>query len=365
MQELFKKDMSKAAKLVLDGTVTATVPTMEEMVDYWSPILTEPSLPIEQEEGPAVQNNNLLMIANPVSCEEILSNEVPLGSSPGLDNISSRQWRSVPVVLRALYYNIIILVGGFSEDQLMSRTVFVPKKDGSSSPSEFRPISVASVVVRQLHKVFASRLLKANLIDERQRGLRDGCAENVIVLSAALKDAKVNLKQLHVYSLDVAKAFDSVSRYGVRSTLRSLGLPESFVGYVDSTYAKSSTVLEVRGDRSRPILVSRGVRQSDTLSSLIFAMVVDRVLSTLPSEIGYCIGSLSNNALAYGDDIVLIAASSLGMQKLLRSAEEEAGKYGLVFNPSKCMAMSILVDGKNKKYKISTEPRFKINGGVI
>ena len=38
----------------------------------------------------------------------------------------------------------------------------------------------ASVVVQQLHKFYVAR---ANIIDERQRGLRDGCAENVIVLN--------------------------------------------------------------------------------------------------------------------------------------------------------------------------------------
>ena len=78
-----------------------------------------------------------------------------MGSGP--DKIADRQWRSIPVVLQALFYNVLLAVGGFTEDLLLSRTVFVPKKDGSSTPVEFRPISVSSVVVRQLHKVHAAR----------------------------------------------------------------------------------------------------------------------------------------------------------------------------------------------------------------
>ena len=43
MQQLWESDMTKAAKLVLDGDVRATVPSMEGTVDLWIPILTAPS----------------------------------------------------------------------------------------------------------------------------------------------------------------------------------------------------------------------------------------------------------------------------------------------------------------------------------
>ena len=62
--------------------------------------------------------------------------------------------------------------------------------------------------------------MRANLADKRQRGLRDGCAENVIVLGTLLKDAKNNLKYANVASLDVAKAFDSGSHYALLGTRR-------------------------------------------------------------------------------------------------------------------------------------------------
>lgn len=262
MQELFKKDMSRAAKLVLDGPVQAEMPSVANMVEFWTPILTAPSVPSGQQD--TVQESECLQwIAAPVCGREIRENEIPLSSAAGLDNISSRQWRSVPVVLRMIFYNIILLLGVFPSELLISRTVFIPKKDGSSTPSEFRPVSVASVVVRQLHKILAARLMKANLVDERQRGMHDGCAENVLVLSTALRDAKDRLRQLHIVSLDVAKAFDSISHHAITSTLRELGLPELLVRYIESTYRDSRTILQVRDQESDPIGVTRGVRQGD------------------------------------------------------------------------------------------------------
>ena len=245
MQQLWEKDMSNAAKLVFVGDVSATVPSMEEMVYFWTSILTTPSKKIEPEAGPVQESTELRWKAAPITCKEIQGTEVPLRSASGPDKITGRQWRSVPVVLRALFYNTLLAVSGFTEDLLLSRTVFVPKKDGSSTPAEFRPISVASVVVRQLHKVYAARLMRANLVDERKRGLCDGCAESVIVLATVLKDAKVNLKYAHVASLDIAKAFDSVSHHALLDTWRGLGLPGTFVDYMGTVFRSSKTVLEV------------------------------------------------------------------------------------------------------------------------
>ena len=69
-------------------------------------------------------------------------------------------------MVQALFYNTLLGVGGFTEDLLLSRTVFVPKKDGSLIPAEFKPISVASFIVIQLHKVYAVRFMRAHLIDK-------------------------------------------------------------------------------------------------------------------------------------------------------------------------------------------------------
>uniref|UniRef100_A0ABD2W7Y3 Reverse transcriptase domain-containing protein n=1 Tax=Trichogramma kaykai TaxID=54128 RepID=A0ABD2W7Y3_9HYME len=348
MQELFGSKLSAAAKLVLDGPIRSVFPSMEEMVSIWEPILTTPSK--ELDGVTAVEDRDLQWIVDPVSMRELLACEMPFSSAPGPDSITSRQWRSIPISLRALFLNVILALGGFPSHRLLSRTIFIPKKDGSSLPSEFRPISVSSVVVRHLHKVFASRLMRANLVDERQRGMHVGCAENITVLSTILRDAKSSLKELHVVSLDVAKAFDSVSHHAITSTLKRLGLPSAFVRYIEDTYRNSSTVLTIKRSKSEPIRVTRGVRQGDPLSSLLFSLVVDRVLTSLPSSVGYHLGEHKIDALVYADDIMLFSSSILGTKEMLRTAGDEASKYGLQFNAAKCIAMSILIAAVGRRH---------------
>ena len=337
---------------------------MEEMVDFWTPILTMPSKEIDTELGPSQENPELQWIAVPITCKEMQDAEVPLKSASRPEKITSRQWRSVLVVFRALFYNTLLAVKGFTEDLLLSRMVFVPKKDGSSIPAKIRPFSDASVVVRQLHKVYAVRLMRANFVDERQRGLRDGCADNMIVLSTVLKDAKENL-YAHVASLNVAKAFDNVSHHALLDILQMLGLPRSFVEYVGTVYRSSATVLEVSREWSQPIMVTKGVRQGAPLHTLLFSMVIGRFLKRLLSEVAYIIRENKINGLAYADDIILYASTAEGMRRLLTVAEREAARVGLEFNPNRCVAMSILINGGLKKYKITTEHLFTIAGWPI
>ena len=49
MHQLWEKYMTKAAKLVLDGDIRATILSKEEMVHSWAPILTTPSKEVEPE----------------------------------------------------------------------------------------------------------------------------------------------------------------------------------------------------------------------------------------------------------------------------------------------------------------------------
>ena len=91
-------------------------------------------------------------------------------------------------------------------------------------------------------------------------------------------------------------------------------------------------------------------------------MVVDRFLKRLPSEVGYAIRETKINGLAKADDIVLHASTSEGMRRLLTVAEREVAKK---FNLNKCVAMSILTNGKLKKSKITKKQLFTIAGGPI
>lgn len=364
MQTLFQRNPGLAASRVLDGRNESRSPDLSEMTEFWEPILRERSAE-HRAIGPASEKSELRSVWGPIEREELLFSAPPLNTAAGPDGITARQWRSVSPPVIALLYNIILRRGSFPASMLESRTIFLPKKRQSVNPADFRPISIASVVVRQLHKILTMRLRRANLVDERQRCMEDGCAENITVLASLLDDARHSLRELHVVSLDCAKAFDSISHHAIDATLREYGLPAGFVQYIARTYSNSSTRLEVGRRRSEPIKVNRGVRQGDPLSTLIFCLCFDRVTRALLPHIGYDFHSTRINALLYADDAFLVATTAPGMDILLRSAEESAGEMGLTFNTSKCTALSLVPSGKEKKLKVITTPTFRTSQGFI
>ena len=126
-------------------------------------------------------------------------------------------------------------------------------------------------------------------------------------------------------------------------------------------YRSSETVLEVSRERSQQL---QYLEESDMVTPFhcSFHHGVDRVLKSLPSDVEHTIRETKINGLAYADDIVLYASTAEGMRRLLTVAEREVAKE---FNLNKCVAMSILTNGKLKKYKITTQQLFTIAGGPI
>ena len=161
----------------------------------------------------------------------------------------------------------------------------------------------------------------------------------------------------------MAKAFDSVSHSAISAVLGRAGLPRGFVNYVREIYTSSLTVFEVGGVRSERLRVNTGVRQGDPLSTVLFCLLIDEVLRSVPVDVGYEIGGCQVNALAYADDVLLVTSSRVGMRIALRRFEGEAATHGLSFNAAKCVALSIVPAGKQKKYKVLTDSQFQLSDG--
>jgi len=364
VQRLFRSQMSRIAREILDGAPVADVtPDVRQMAEHWGPFVAQASAPVEA--APRIPPKpELLGTWSPISCEEVAATNLPLNSAPGLDGISVRLWRAVPSSIKALLFNIVLHCGGFPASLLVSRTVFIPKGGVCSQPGDFRPISITSVAVRHLHKILAQRLRESRIVDLRQRCFDDGCGENVAVLASLLMDARSRRRELHAASLDFAKAFDSVSHGAITNALAGLGLPHGLIDYVGHVYAHSSTMFEVRGVRSELSGIGRGVRQGDPLSPVLFCLVVDVVMRPIPADVGYQLGEHRINSIAYADDVLLFAATKWGLQTSLRVVEDKAREMGLLFQGKKCSVLSLVPSGREKKIKIMTTPQFRLRDGT-
>ena len=87
--------------------------------------------------------------------------------------------------------------------------------------------------------------------------------------------------------------------------------------------------------------VCNGVKQGGNISPILFTIYSDQILMKLKSNGSGChIGSSFCGAVAYADDIVLLAPSKIALQDTLTVAASSGECLNLIFNPSKCQLLT-------------------------
>ena len=286
----------------------------------------------------------------------------------GLDKISRDDMRKLDPCALLAHFNLWLYVGYQPAEFRRSRTVLIPKVPDPSGPGEFRPIAISSYVSRVFHRLLAGRLSGLLEFNSRQRAFvkGDGIADNVFLLRCLLRDRCDALKPLSVAFLDVSKAFDSVSHASLLLAAERMGVPGPFISYLRSLYTEASTVLQVDGQLSSPMVQNRGVKQGDPLSPLLFNCVIDWALASLDPEMDVVAGEGPRlNHLAFADDVVIICQSSIGCQHLCRQFERALERCGLRLNADKSRTLRIAVNGKAKKWVCDPNPFLSLAGGVL
>ena len=83
-------------------------------------------------------------------------------------------------------------------------------------------------------------------------------------------------------------------------------------------YDESFAVVNVEGFRSSAFKIDEGIKQGGILSSFLFNFFLDDLLNRLLSmNIGALLGDVNASAIAYCDDILLLASNEGEMQKLI------------------------------------------------
>lgn len=143
-------------------------------------------------------------------------------------------------------------------------------------------------------------------------------------------------------------------------------LPVVFVRFLFVLYTNHSACVCWNAVYSRTFAIKNGVRQGGILSPTLFCIYIDELLIRLArSAVGCHIGSNFLGALAYADDITLIAPTPTAMRTLLRICDEFANEYFVTFNAkkTKCIYYSNLHCTPDDRVQL--KPSFFINSNAI
>lgn len=369
LQKLFSRNKKRTLQHILDpkGSMDTSPAFTADMFEFWERTYQGSG----RRELASIPSDTVGIVEGadrvwaPITEDDVKTSELERTTAAGPDGVTAGQWSRIPVDQRAMFYNILMAHGqvGVDPELIRARTVFIPKVDRPQSPDQFRPIGITSVIIRQLHRIFAKRLRAFHGFDDRQKAFcnADGTAENLLALKAVMDDAQRERSELHVISVDIRKAFDSASHSSVVDAIAAIGCPAPFVEYVKWVYDHATTSLQYGGHK-RKVKVINGVLQGDPLSPVVFNYLIDGALRALDGNIGYNLKGQTINCMAFADDIILVSGSIAGMSQNLSKLVGALSELGLDVNINKTHALSLIPTGKEKKVFISNKPSFHIDG---
>ncbi|CAF4523073.1 unnamed protein product [Rotaria sp. Silwood2] len=356
-QRLFKKDKSKLASEIFDGVDdSAAKPPMSVAHEYFRKIWEADTKDTGTLEYKASVGADVLL--GPITREEIAwaIDQTKNQTAVGPDHVSLSDVRSIAKNELWCAYNIWIGLRKIPESLKLNRTVLLPKgKDGLENIKNWRPITIASIILRIYNKILARRMQSVFRTSSKQTGFKpvNGVGQNVAILHNLLRHARTHKNNLFVCLLDVSKAFDSVPHTSIIRALARNGCPSEFIDIIKNEYENSYTALSCADGNSPLVYIKRGVKQGDPMSSILFNLVIDELFGIIGDRFGYELEGVGRvNARAFADDIALISGSEIGMQELLSTTEEFLSARGLELNVDKCIAIGLRKAGKVKKSQI-------------
>ena len=199
-------------------------------------------------------------------------------------------------------FNISIHQGNFPECWKTSSVVPIPKSACLSKATNYRLISLLSIVSKMLdrhfHQYITNHLNEYHPLSNKQWGFQSGKSTTTALLLVTNDwfQALEARQEVCSISFDLRKAFDSVPHRLLVDKLTSLGLDAHIISWITS-YMTNLKQHVVVGESSQDAPVLSGVPQGSVLGPLLLLVYIDDVSNILLSD-----GSILN---LYADDMLL------------------------------------------------------------
>ncbi len=286
--------------------------------------------------------------------EEIIRKKLKalkVGKSPGPDNIHPYVLHELHDVLAqplCLIFRHSVQNGKLPEEWKDAYISAIFKKGDRKEPSNYRPVSLTSVVCKVLESIIRDHLvahMKRNkLFSNKQFGFIQGRATTLQLLNVLDRWTEIIDKKgsIDVIYMDFQKAFDKVPHHRLVKKIESYGIKGDLLVWIKDFLRYRKQQVVVNGQKSRRMDVTSGIPQGSVLGPLLFVIFIN----DLPDAIENC------ETFMFADDTKLFRQVStkeeaLMLQSDLNRLETWSNDWLLKFHPQKCKVMTIGLGSKN------------------
>lgn len=247
-------------------------------------------------------------INDPFSLSELMQIITSLkpNSSPGPDGITYSMIKHLPqesVDHLLKIYNFIWTNRSYPRQWKKSLVIPILKQNSNKTdPKNYRPISLSNCLSKVLQKMVNQRLLwfleSNELLNKHQSGFRQGrsTTEQIINLESEIQTAFRYKQHLIAIFLDIEKAYDTVWKYNILSSMKEFGLEGNILHFAQNFLSNREFRVKTNDCISEPKVQENGVPQGEIFSVTLFLIAINKITRNMPKQI---------NISLFADDLVL------------------------------------------------------------
>jgi len=326
--------------------------TPKEAADHWAEVWSKPDVFKKSsiDDIPQVKPADDLEYTTEMLRERIRNAQN--WASAGPDKIHNYWWKWLTGTHDPLCKIGTEWLNGPGEEWVCTGdTCVIPKVIGAEAVDQYRPISTLNCMYKLLTGMVAD-VVWAKMVDEKlvapeqmaNRAKIRGTHEALLMDKTIVSDARRHNHPLWMVYYDFRRAFDNVSHTAALTLLERYGAPKNVVEWFRKNSKLWKTRIRVNGELSEEVRVRSGVFQGDSLSVVIFLLIMNVISKRIREAGGYKLGpktrsrrgGLVRSHLGFMDDAKTYAESEDQADAQEKAIVDAGRSVGLELNKSKC-----------------------------
>ena len=283
-------------------------------------------------------------------------NKIKINKTPGPDKISPKILKEASneiVKPLTLYFNKSINLGEVPDEWKLANVTPIFKKGDKSHPSNYRPISLTSVICKLMETIIRDNIVKHleqnNLLNDSQHGFRNkrSCLTNLLDFFYDIFKMYDESKAVDVIYLDFQKAFDKVPHKRLLAKIKAHGIDGKVYLWLKNWLSNRKQRVVINGKESDWLTVTSGVPQGSVLGPILFLIYINDIDNDLVCKIS-----------KFADDTKIGNKASTLLQRQqiqtdLNKLVEWADRWQMNFNINKCKVLHLGNRNQKAQYNMN------------